>query len=253
MLHSLTSLSDSASVGAGLPPSLATLSDLTNVFAMQPVSVAESPEIKWKKQRWGKFSASMFGKLFVSGRGKGEVFGKTAHDYIEKIAAQRITNFNLEDEFTTAYIEAGKEREAEAIQRFADKTGLELYMTGNSQEFIVSACGNYGCTPDGLIGMDAGIEAKAPKYSTHVRYLSRIKTADDLLLECPDYYWQCIGGMELTGRDVWHWFSFHPEMMDEEHKLHIVEIRRDEKEIKRLRDRLSMAIECRDIFLRGIE
>lgn len=252
MLHSLTNLSDSAPVGAGFPPSLATLSDLTNVFAMQPVTVAEPPEITWKKQRWGKFTASMFGKLFVSGRGKNDVFGKTALDYIERIAAQRITKFNLEDEFTSAAIEAGKEREADAIQLFSERTGLNPYMTGKSQEFIVSACGGYGCTPDGLVGDNGGIEAKSPKYSTHVKYLSRIKTPGDLLVECPDYYWQCIGAMELTERDLWYWFSYHPDMQDDKHKLHIITVHRDEKAEGKLKERLQLAMEYRDKFLAGI-
>lgn len=247
MLQSLTSNKPSY-----FSTPVATMADLADMFKTSaPVAILENPEITWKKERWGKFTASNFGKLFISGRGKSDAFGKVALGYIEQIAAQRQTVFNLEDEITSRHIETGREREAFAIQTFAERTGLEPYLTGGSQRFAVSSCGNYGGTPDGLIGENAGLEAKSPKYTTHHRYLSRIKTADDLLDECPDYYWQCQGGMELTGRDLWYWISYHPDMKNDRHKLLVVEVKRDEQAIAMLKERLLLAIEYCDKIIRS--
>ena len=259
MLQSLTSLSDNGAMGAGFSPSLPTLSDLDAAFNLAPISTistklseSEEREIQWKKERWGKLTASNFGKLFGAGRSKSQPFSKTAMGYIEQIAAQCVAEFNLEDEFSSRATENGKQREAGTIQDFAELLGVSPYMTGQSQEFFVSACGAYGGTPDGMIDVDAGLEAKSPKYSTHVSYLSRVKTQEDLLNECPDYFWQCVGGMELTDRDKWYWVSGHRMMKEDRHKVHYVEVRRDERDIAKLRERLEMAIDYRNQILKSI-
>lgn len=48
---------------------------------------------EWKIQRLGYFTGSRIADLMVSGRGKGELFGKTAMSYIYSVASER----NLRD------------------------------------------------------------------------------------------------------------------------------------------------------------
>ena len=143
----------------------AALNDMFSSAMFTPIAAvddAKEREIQWKKERWGKLTASNFGKLFGTGRSKSQPFSKTAMDYIEQIAAQCVTEFNLEDEFFSRATENGKQREAGTIQDFAELLGVSPYMTGQAQEFFVSSCGAYGGTPDGLIGVDVGLEAKSP-------------------------------------------------------------------------------------------
>lgn len=75
----------------------------------------------------------------------------------------------------------------------------------NRVAFITNDDGKIGCSPDGLLGDEGGIEIKCPRMQTHVKYL--------LSGELPkDYACQVHGSMYVTGRPWWKFMSFHRKM-----------------------------------------
>lgn len=99
----------------------------------------------------------------------------------------------------TLDMEAGKIREETAIPWYEFMYETEITRVG----FVTSDDGKYGCSPDGLLGKDSGIEVKCPAAATHIKYLLGQKLPDD-------YVAQVQGSMLVTGRDVWRFLSFRP-------------------------------------------
>ena len=94
-------------------------------------------------------------------------------------------------------MEQGKILEDEARPFYTLTTGEEVQPVG----FIISDDGRIGCSPDGLIGEDSGVEIKCPKMETHIRYL--------LAGELPkDYAAQVHFSMFVTGRPKWKFMSY---------------------------------------------
>jgi hypothetical protein len=69
--------------------------------------------------------------------------------------------------------------------------------------FIISDCGRFGCSPDGMIGGDCGLEIKVPKPSTHASWLH----AGGLPESCKC---QVHGGLAVTGLSRWSFLSYQP-------------------------------------------
>lgn len=67
--------------------------------------------------------------------------------------------------------------------------------------FILSDCGRFGCSPDGLVGDKRGVEIKCPNPSTQVSYVR----AGVLPSE---YKCQVHGSMIVSGRSEWDFFSY---------------------------------------------
>lgn len=93
--------------------------------------------------------------------------------------------------------------------------------------FCLSDCGRYGCSPDGLIGEDSGLEIKAPQVPQHLRYLFKN--------ELPaDYRTQVHFSMLVTNRPTWKFLSFSRHI-----KSLVVTVERDDKIDATLKQALS--------------
>ena len=68
--------------------------------------------------------------------------------------------------------------------------------------FATTDDGRIGCSPDGLIGDDGGIEIKCPQGKTHAGYLRRGGVPKKYLA-------QVHGAMFVTGRKWWKFLSYH--------------------------------------------
>ena len=120
----------------------------------------------------------------------------------------------------------GTELEPEARENYEFITGNEVQEVG----FIVDLDDTYGCSPDGLIGEDGGIEIKCPLGATMVKYL---RSPDELVKN----YWQQIQGcMFVTGRKWWDAFAYHPSTP---HVL--VRVERDDAYIELLEEQVINA------------
>jgi len=96
-------------------------------------------------------------------------------------------------------MEQGQLLEKMAVPFFELVTDLGVDRVG----FCVSDDGRIGCSPDGLIGYDGGIEIKCPLPPKHLEYL--------LGNEVPKAYRaQVQFSMYVTGRRWWKFMSFYP-------------------------------------------
>lgn len=117
----------------------------------------------------------------------------------------------------------GKLLEEEARPFYTVVTGEEVSKVG----FITSDNGKIGCSPDGLIGEDSGIEIKCPKMETHIRYL--------LDGEVPKQYLaQVHFSMLVTGRKSWRFMSYRRNFPPL-----ILTIERDEEIMTKMEEALS--------------
>jgi len=181
-----------------------------------------SPE--WFAARCGVPSASQFDKIVTT---KGEP-SKQREKYLYQLACEAVTG-KKEESYQNDAMKRGIEMEAEARTLFEMVTGLVVEPVG----FILSDSEGYGCSPDGLVGIDEGIEIKCPLGSTQVAYL--------LNGELPmDYFQQVQGSMAVTGRNAWHFVSYYPGLAPL-----IIKVNRDVAFINKLVSELNVF--CADL------
>ena len=179
-----------------------------------------SPE--WLASRLGRPSASNFGRL-VTGSGKPS---SSAESYINEMIAERLTG-RSKPFYTNEHMERGNALEPEAREAYEFITDFEVVETG----FILHDSEEFGCSPDGLVAEQGGLEIKCPSDSVHVSYLRAGKVP-------AKYYQQVQGCMWITGREWWDFMSYHPEMP---HLL--VRAHRNEKYIEAMAEQVEAAVE----------
>lgn len=178
-----------------------------------------SPE--WLAARLGIPSASMFAKLVTT---KG-IWSASADAYINQLVAERLTG-EREEVFQSYHMLRGTELEADARDLYSLISDAEVTEVGFCLHDTLSA----GCSPDGLIGEDGGLEIKCPAPSTHVEYLRGGVLPSK-------YKQQVMGCLWITGREWWDFVSYHPTM-----KPLIVRVERDEEYIAALEKCVTKAV-----------
>jgi hypothetical protein len=162
-----------------------------------------------KALRIGKFTGSEIHKLMGA---KG--LGKIGETYIFEKAAEFLTGIPIKPEFTAQSTQWGIEHEAEAKKYFEAATGIKVMLATTLVNDYIAG------TPDGLIEwQNIGFEIKCPFNSgNHLKNLS-MSTPLDLLDLRPEYYWQVISYMWLTGFDKWKFCSYDPRFKEEKRML----------------------------------
>ena len=101
--------------------------------------------------------------------------------------------------------------------------------TGNIVEevgFIKHASLLAGCSPDGLIDHNGGLEIKSVIPTVQIETIARGKYP-------PKHKPQIQGGLWVTGREYWDFVSFSPEM-PKNLRLYVYRVERDEEYIQNL-------------------
>lgn len=216
-------------------------------------TATEQRSLDWFRDRLGKITGSRAGEIFGKGRGKDEVFSKTAMAYLASVAAERMIpdyvvnddeNFAIyldEVNVTSKAMRIGTERESEARDLYRELTGLAISECGCLPHPEING---FASSPDGLVMGDCGkvqgcVEIKCPKPSTYLEYLSGIHTAEDLKALNALYYWQCMSHMAVTGAAWCDFLVYSPYIS---RPLHVVRIPRDEEAIALLTERLALAL-----------
>jgi hypothetical protein len=151
---------------------------------------------EWFAARVGIATASMFNKV-ITPTGK---LSSQASSYIDMLLADEIAGEPFA-KASTKWMDRGSEYEAEARDWIAFEFGVDVEQTG----FLLNEELQAGCSPDGLIGLDTGLELKCPSPHVHIGYLrSQILPAD--------YKLQVYGSMLVTGRKQWLFASYHPQL-----------------------------------------
>lgn len=196
-----------------------------------------SPE--WHQARCGVVTASNFSKVLAKGRGKEP--SKVRATYMHELANEILTGCADSEGYSNAWMERGKEIEAEARSFYTFNTGNAVQTVG----FIYrDESMRVGCSPDSLVGDAGGLELKAPKLTTHLGYiLDGNKTPSE-------YVAQVQGCMYVTNRDWWDFQSFHPSAY---RPGHIVREEKDEAYQSRLDSALAEFIEELDALVMWLE
>ena len=177
---------------------------------------------EWLDARLGRPSASQFSKLITTA-GKPSA---SADEYINILIAERILG-ESEPIYVNEWMQRGTELEPEARAMYELMHSVDVEEVG----FILDDSGEFGCSPDGLIGEDGGVEFKCPAPKNHIAWSRK-----DV---CPSkHYAQVQGCLYITGREWWDFMSYHPEM-----KPFIVRVERDEEFIEKLAEQISLAVE----------
>lgn len=166
----------------------------------------------WKKVRLGKFTASDFHILMGD--------SQTKKTILLKKAAERLTGeLSDSDGFTSVHTERGKEQEAEARDLYSVISLNEVEEVGfiELNQFI-------GCSPDGLVGDDGGVEIKCKDNHNHLYAVINNYVA-------PEHKTQCQFNMYITGRKWWDYCLYNKSFTS----CHIIKIHRDEDYIAKIR------------------
>lgn len=121
-------------------------------------------------------------------------------------------------------METGALQESEARTWFEFAHDAEIKRVG----FITTDDGRAGCSPDGLLSDDCGLEIKCPKAETQTRYLLA-----GVLPE--EYEHQVHGCMFVTGFNQWKFISYRRNF-----PALVLTIERDEAKIAIIREALEM-------------
>jgi len=172
----------------------------------------EQGSIEWLQLRLGKLTASNFHILM----GKGE----TRKTILYKIAAERITGVASDsDKFTSIHTDRGHEQEDYARTLYELETGNLVQPIG-----FCELSNTVGCSPDGLVGQDGGIEIKC---KDNHGYLKAITTS----YIAPEHRTQMQFCMYVTDRQWWDYVLFNPNFSK---PLFTIRVERDDFAINQI-------------------
>lgn len=147
-----------------------------------------SPE--WLAARCGLPTASCFGTILAKGE------GKTRKTYLHKLAGEVITG-QPADSYNNAHMERGHEMEAEARALYEFENEVEVEQVG----LIVN--GRKGCSPDGLVGTNGGLEIKTKLPHLMVEAILRGTLP-------PEHKAQVQGSLWVSEREWWDFVAYWP-------------------------------------------
>lgn len=175
--------------------------------------------LEWLAARAGVCTASEFDEIMTPKFKARE--GKMVESYLcRKIAEKWIGPL---PSFNTLDMEFGKIKEEQAIPFYEGVFDEKVQQVA----LITDDTGSYGCSPDGLLGDDGGVEIKCPRAENHLKYL-RAKELPD------EYALQVHGCLYVTGRKFWKFVSFHPRF-----PIFVATIYRDEEKCQLIGDALT--------------
>lgn len=201
---------------------------------------------EWYLQRKGHITASEVADTLVKGRGKDEIFGKTALSYLNGKVAERF----MEDEMFVYYQEEVKK--SNAAMRWGteyEDTAREQYELATGRKVmdclfteLAGYEGYVGGSPDGRCStLDRIIEIKCP-YNPNVQIEHcKWNKPEDLKTGNLQYYAQVQLNMKITGTRICDFISYSP-LYRGGLDLHILEVPYDEDFMKVLMERIDLSV-----------
>ncbi len=151
-------------------------------------------------------------------------FSEASKNYAFRLAIERISGEPLDEGFETFAMRRGHELEPLARAEHEVQSGLLVRRAG----FVLSDCGNYGCSADGFIGEDGGSEYKC---FINPEKLRAFHIDDD----ASEVFEQAQGCMWLTGRQWWHIGLYCPALASVGRQLWWRRFERDDAFIAKMR------------------
>lgn len=173
----------------------------------------EQGSVEWSKARSGIPTASAFHRIITPATGR---LSAQATGYIHELVAERILGVSM-DQVVSEWAERGREMEESARTYYETQRDIDVDRVG----FCLRDDRRAGCSPDGLVGDDGGLEIKCPSAPVHVSYVLGEAGAK--------YRCQIQGSLWVTGREWWDFLSYNPAM-----RSIVVRFERDEEFIEKL-------------------
>jgi exodeoxyribonuclease (lambda-induced) len=189
---------------------------------------------EWLKARLGVATASNF-KYIVTSKGERS---KQIKDYSIQLASEMLVE-ELEETYKSDWMLRGNELEDDAVDMYEQRTFTPVERVGFMH------CGDYGYSPDGVVGDNGLIEVKCPSQKVHAKYLNEDRVP-------VEYVQQVQGGLYVSGRQWCDFISYNP-CFKGEYKLFIKRVFRDEELIEKLEGGIQEAITLRNEYLEKIK
>lgn len=167
---------------------------------------------EWAQARLGRVTASQLHRILTP---TGKLSSQSAA-YAFELLAEECLGVPM-DNATSGFMERGTILERKARQFYEMQRDCTVEQVG----FVMRDDGRVGCSPDGLVGDNGGVEIKVPSAPVHLSYLAG---------EAGEKYKvQIMASLWICERDYWDFVSFHPDLPSA-----IVRFRRDDEFIAKL-------------------
>jgi predicted phage-related endonuclease len=176
----------------------------------------------------GHVSASRIKDMMTMNRAKSG-FGQTAIDYARDLALERL-GIEVPDNSGGYATDWGNEHEWLAIQVYEINKFVEVH---GQQEWIEHPKFEWvGGTPDGLIGVDGGLDVKCPyQIKNHMKNILDNEQLKQYNFQFQSYMW-------ISGRKWWDFVSFDPRY-PKALQLHVHRVPRCENTIQLIENRYN--------------
>lgn len=190
----------------------------------------------WYSLRLGKFTASEIHKLLgIKG------LGQTGETYIYEKACEIVFGVDEEDNFTSYDMQRGINLEPIAFRKFKELKDLEFIEVKESYFFPYGE--DAGASPDGVVGNDAVLEIKCPRSNKFFKYIKYgISEIDNVYMAQMQFQMLCSNSQRA------HFFNYL--IFKGQEMWHEIVVERDEKMIELIKERLKLAIEMRNDFVK---
>lgn len=214
------------------------------------INPSEQGTFEWRKARLGKATSTRIADLMGRGRGKDELFGKTAIAVMAEMAGERMLDEELLTDEEKFYEWSDRQCRENNAMRFGTtyepmarilytaEVGKQVIEVGLTEHPTVK---NLAGSPDGLI-VDSKrevvgvIEIKCPATTkTFVQYLWEVRDGETLKAVNPGYYWQCQNNMNVTGAKYCDFVAYSPDLK----RIHIARVERNEDDITAINNRMA--------------
>jgi len=146
---------------------------------------------EWFAVRKGKMTASHAQAIGNCGKG--------LDTYIDEVVAEKFATAR-EEGYSNEWMERGKELEDQARSMYELKNSVTVRQVGFIERDECT-----GCSPDGLVEEEGGLEVKVKKNTVHAKVIREgIKGVDSKDI------WQCNMNMLVTGRKWWDYVMYNP-------------------------------------------
>jgi hypothetical protein len=152
--------------------------------------------LAWLAARRGLPTASQFHRLITA---KKMQPSEQATGYRNLLLAEWLLGENLDDDLFQ-FMQRGEGLEEGAFDFYEMQQEVDVDRIG----FVLRSDRRSGCSPDGLIGTDGGLELKCPSPQVHLGYL--LDGMGDA------YRAQVQGCLYICEREWWDWLSYHPTL-----------------------------------------
>lgn len=195
-------------------------------------SNSEQRSEDWKKERYGKFSASEIHKLLGI-----KSLGETGKSYAIEKAIEELYG-EMEENYISYDMQNGIDTEPLAFAKFKELKGLEFLEVSNCSFFKFND--HSGASPDGLVSNNSVLEIKCPKSTTFFKLVATNEIDSK-------YYAQMQMQMLCTGAERAYFFNYLIHEGTEYY--HEIIVKRDEDMIEKIKERLNQAIEIKTQYI----